>query len=284
MHRLVATAMLVATLVGMEQRPAAAAARVICTPDGCFAIADVGPTDGDGSDGPEGGSGAGGRKGAVCAKPDGAYPGVVVRTPDGTVVIGATRCNGNAGPGYLPIVTAPPPPPPDGGDVARSALGAFPWVDPDVRFTPDIIGAPTKRFVVVHMPLYFAILPVEWHELHASATACNAGGCTTAAVTATPETLRFTPGDGGPVRACSGPGVIVATAAAYETANRDCSYTYDHASSAAARGDTYSASVGVEYSLRWSSTNGGPGTLPNETRSSSYGVRVGEVQAIATSR
>lgn len=107
-----------------------------------------------------------------------------------------------------------------------------------------------------------------------SATA-SAGGLS-ATVTARPERVTWTMGDGGSVT-CS-----TAGSPASRGGGSDCSYTYK-VSSAGRAGDAYRVSVAVTFAATWRATDGTGGDLgPLTSPAGSVTVQVGEVQAVNT--
>jgi len=114
-----------------------------------------------------------------------------------------------------------------------------------------------------------------WAEQSASASA----GPVTSTVTATPQRVRWSMGDGEEV-VCDGPGTPYEPRFADTPAATDCSYTYRH-SSAGQPGDAYPVTVTVEYGLTWAAAGApGGGDLGVVEQSSTLPVRVSELQAL----
>ena len=103
---------------------------------------------------------------------------------------------------------------------------------------------------------------------------------TTSTVTATPTRLHFDAGDGN-ARSCERSGTIATTAAAYNDAPSDCSYTY-YPHSSTTVGAKYCAAIGSEYHVPWSSSIGPSGAFPNRTVTTRNDVPVGAMQALVT--
>ncbi len=101
-------------------------------------------------------------------------------------------------------------------------------------------------------------------------------------VRAVPEAVVWTMGDGGRIT-CDGPGTPYRTGLADTAQSPTCGYTYRH-SSATQAGLRYQAAVTVRWHAAWaaSGTVGG-GTLGTIERTTTLGIRVGELQAINTS-
>ena len=93
----------------------------------------------------------------------------------------------------------PPPPPPDPAVVAAQADSQLQLATPTLTFSPAATA-------YVNFPEWLWINPAIWHPFTTSATACNAGGCTTVAATATPVYVTWDTGDMAPVTVCYGPG------------------------------------------------------------------------------
>ena len=283
MHRCTLTVALAASILSASIGNTAHAATsvVVCNAAGCFTVAGESGEPGNkgGGNAPSGGGNGGDNGGSSCVLPVDALGGVPITVGGKTVLIGGTRCNGAQGPGYYVVNPDPAVPPPEPGDVAASALDGFTWPSPQGRFTPDFASSGGARFPVTQLPVLFAVEPSQWTPLTSSATACNAGGCTTSTVTATPTQLHFDAGDGN-TRTCDRPGTIATTAADYEAASLDCAYTYPHSSTTV--GGKFQAAIGIEYTISWSSSIGVAGSFPNRTLSTPYEVPVGEIQALVT--
>lgn len=114
-----------------------------------------------------------------------------------------------------------------------------------------------------------------WAEQSASASA----GPVTSTVTATPQRVRWSMGNGDEV-VCGGPGTPYEPRFAATPEATDCSYTYRH-SSAGQPGDAYPVTVTVEYDLTWAAVGApGGGDLGVAEQSATLPVRVSELQAL----
>ena len=93
----------------------------------------------------------------------------------------------------------PPPPPPDPAVVAAQAASQLQLASPTLTLSP-------AANAYVNFPEWLSINAAIWHPFTTSATACNAGGCTTVAATATPDYVTWDTGDATPATVCDGPG------------------------------------------------------------------------------
>lgn len=130
---------------------------------------------------------------------------------------------------------------------------------------------------VIRFPLWLWVDPGSWEPV--SATASVSAGSVT--VTATPSTARWDMGDG-TVVACSGPGTAFAPPRHDAKApSPDCGHAYTR-SSANERGGRFAVAVEVSWSVGWSSTSGGGGSLDDLTTRANSSVRVTEVHALVS--
>ncbi|WP_460759073.1 hypothetical protein [Nocardiopsis oceani] len=110
-----------------------------------------------------------------------------------------------------------------------------------------------------------------------SATASVSAGSVT--VIATPTTARWDMGDGTVVD-CAGPGTVFAPDSHdADDSSPDCGHTYTRASKGEP-GGRFPVSVDVVWSVRWSTTAAGGGSLDDLTTSATTSVRVTEVHAL----
>ncbi len=133
---------------------------------------------------------------------------------------------------------------------------------------------PLARQAFVGVPTWLWLAPAGWSPIEVSETR----GLTTVTVRATPTHARWVMGDGGGVT-CVGPGVAW-TSGASEDAT-DCSYTYEH-SSYGAPGGRFEASVTVTWDFEWWINDVYQGLFGTVDVSASFGVAVGEIQAVET--
>ncbi|MES0836778.1 hypothetical protein [Nocardiopsis tropica] len=143
---------------------------------------------------------------------------------------------------------------------------------------PDLmVGSSPAAETVVGFPLWLWVDRSGWEPV--SATAAVSTGSVT--VTATPGGARWAMGDGTTLD-CPGPGtVFVPDRHEADAPSPDCGHTYARASRGQAAG-RFPVTVTVTWSVEWSSTAGGGGTLDPLTTSASRAVRVAEVHALVT--
>jgi hypothetical protein len=167
---------------------------------------------------------------------------------------------------YVPLIQSPK-------DLATSAYDLAKKQVPK----PSASFAPATSQGIVQVGTWFWVTGASWQPVTARA---SIPGLTTT-VTATPVTLRFSPGDGkygtGDV-SCTGPGPVWTAPAGDETPS-PCQYTYHHASSLS-RSGTWPASVSIDWDVRWTATSGEGGSLGSLTTTSAYAMRVGELEAV----
>jgi hypothetical protein len=139
--------------------------------------------------------------------------------------------------------------------------------------TPTIAANPAGD-QLVNLPTWLW-LSSGWAP--ASATAAVPGVSVTAV--ARPTSVTWSMGDGGAVT-CSGPGTPFPAGGDPRNASPDCGYTY-RTSSAGQRGEAFSVSATVNWTVTWSGA-GQSGVFPNMTTSASVAFRVAESHGIAT--
>ncbi|WP_017601131.1 hypothetical protein [Nocardiopsis lucentensis] len=130
---------------------------------------------------------------------------------------------------------------------------------------------------IVHFPLWLWVDGAQWEPV--SATASVSSGSVT--VTATPDTVRWDMGDGTVVE-CDGPGTVFS--ASFDDAGApspDCGHTYTRASTGQPHG-RFPVTATLTWTVEWTTTTGGGGSLDPLTTSASRGVRVREVHALVT--
>jgi hypothetical protein len=228
---------------------------------------------------------------ALAGAPAGAEP-----SPGGpTVVVGDQRgrySGGVVAPGHgkgprqsKPDVNTvpagdptPPPPPGVGASVgiavanlpaqtpAQAAQAAYTTLElPQLQIARNPAGKPT-----VGLALWLWVDQAQWSTPYR--TSATAGGVTVT-LTAVPQTLRFTPGDGNPAIDCDGPG------AAYDSEADGCTYTYRR-SSAGQPDQQFAAEATVIWQVTWAATNGDGGAFPAADRSQATPLTVLEVQVV----
>ncbi len=144
----------------------------------------------------------------------------------------------------------------------------------DIAPPPLLTSPAVDEVLYTGLPTWLWLDEGWWRAYRATARA----GSVTSAVTATPVRARWSAGDGGHA-VCSGPGLEWRPGMAEDAS--ECRYTYGRSSAGEADG-RFTLSVTVEFEVSWSSNLGEGGRLPGITRSASWEVRVGEIQAIET--
>lgn len=165
---------------------------------------------------------------------------------------------------------APAAPAVDPELLARRAADSMKLVGPDIA-SPRAAG----RYVV-GMPMWLWVRQGETTYGPATATA-TAGGVTVTA-TAKVTSIRWDMGDGTIVR-CAGPGTPY-RASAGKADSPDCGHRYSQISSGQPD-ERYPVTATSTWTITWEVTGGGADAGEfTETRTSTVGVRVGEVQVL----
>ena len=176
-----------------------------------------------------------------------------------------------------PTVAAPPTP----AAAAAEAASELGLPDPTIVTNPAGTG-------YVDVAEWLWIEPSAWHPYTVTATACNAGGCTSATALATPQDVTWHTGDGAVV-VCRGPGVAYDTQIPPDQQHTYCQHTYRQSSAGqpAPAGDpnaaAYRVTATVTWSVSWSSSGGAAGTLPDARTSATVDLRVEQIEAVRDS-
>ncbi len=157
----------------------------------------------------------------------------------------------------------------DAAELAAEAYRELPLVYPDPQTSPDI-----WMDQLVAVPTWLWVSPSEWQTRSATA---SAGGLS-ATVTATPDRMIWTMGDGSKV-VCHGPGVAYDPSLPDGAQSTYCSHTYRR-SSAGQPEERFPVSVVLVWTVRWSATDGSGGALPEAWRGTQFSLRVAEAQAV----
>ncbi len=198
-----------------------------------------------------------------------------VYEPDGTEVVQSSpgrwytvACDGEPPPGgdsYVFISTVDP------AVLAEQAKRALALTAPDVRTSPSadgdqLVGVPTWLWV-----------GDAWAPL--TATASLPGVSVT--VTATPESVVWDMGNGDRL-VCRGAGTAYDPDRPDGDQSTDCAYTYDRASGHQP-GQRYPVTATTTWQVSWSASGAaGGGSLGALSRSTTFGLRVAEAQALNT--
>ncbi len=121
---------------------------------------------------------------------------------------------------------------------------------------------------LVGIDTWMWIDPAAWQPI--TATAAIPGLSVTA--TATPRHTVWDMGDGTTVT-CTGPGIPYDDDRPEADQATDCSHTYQ-------RRGAYSATATIIWSVRWSASDGGAGTLADVARTTQFPMNVAERQAV----
>jgi hypothetical protein len=172
---------------------------------------------------------------------------------------GTGICNGPAG---APAVTP--------AQLAQQAWNELKLPLPQVGTAP-----PRGSAGLVGLPEWVWVPASQWRPLTKRA---DAGGVW-AQVTATPKQVIVAPGAGLSPVTCAGPGTAYAPGRPASSQHTDCSYTYAR-SSAGQPGAVYRVTVRVVWGGVWVGSGGAGGTLPDISRSTTFGLRVAEAQSL----
>lgn len=142
--------------------------------------------------------------------------------------------------------------------------------------------APPASRVIVHSSLWFWTDPSVWREVSVTAWVPTPdGGVLWSRTTARPVRLRFEPAAVGSVGvSCAGPGRVW-TLADGDVTPSPCSVTFVHDSSLAP-GGRFPATLGIDWSISWTSSTGRGGALPGHRTVADVPMTVSEIQALVT--
>jgi hypothetical protein len=165
----------------------------------------------------------------------------------------------------------------DPAAVASRAEKSIGLPSPMVRLNPE-------PFSVVNIATWMWIDPGLWHPYSASASV----GSVTARAVATPESVRWTMGDGSIV-VCTGPGTPFRLGVPASVQSTSCSYVYRSSSAGQASPNgnpndaAFAVSATITWGVNWSSSVPGSGGVlaPLQTESTTH-LRVEQVQSVDT--
>ena len=152
--------------------------------------------------------------------------------------------------------------------LARQAYDQVPLVIPEPRTAP-----PANAEQLVGFPTWLWVEPAVWQTFTASAAIPGLS----VTVTATPRHIAWDMGDGTQLT-CNGPGTAWNPAGG-DGQTTDCEHAYQFVSAEEPDG-RYRVSVTVTWSVAWQASTGETGVLPDASRTASFGLAVGERQAI----
>jgi hypothetical protein len=173
----------------------------------------------------------------------------------------------------------PPPPPPDPALVAAQAASQLQLASPTLMLSP-------AANAYVNFPEWLSINAAIWHPFTTSATACNAGGCTTVAATATPDFVTWYTGDTAAATVCYGPGTPYDTSVAFSEQSTQCSHTYAISSygepspNGQAADAAFPISAAVTWNVTWAGPDGSTGQLAAIGTQGTSSLKVEQIESV----
>lgn len=154
--------------------------------------------------------------------------------------------------------------------LAERARDSVTLPEPAVGLNP-----PVGQNQIVNIPTFLWVDPAQWQPITASASA----GGVTSTVSARPVQVEWDMGNGD-VLTCSGPGTPYEAMTAASTDDAVCQYTYRR-SSASAPSATFTVTATTVWEVAWEAQGApGGGSLGASHTSTSFPLRVAEIQAI----
>jgi hypothetical protein len=169
---------------------------------------------------------------------------------------------------------APGDPVNPGPDLAALARQAFDEVP--LTFPVPVTSPAIDIEQITGLPTWLWIDPGGWAELSAQAEVAGFW----VEVAATPQRVTWDMGDGHEVT-CDGPGTPYDPTVPDGDQSTDCSHVYQYVSTDQPGGQ-YTASVTVVWSVDWEASTGATGVLADASRTTTFGLTVGERQAVVT--
>jgi hypothetical protein len=173
----------------------------------------------------------------------------------------------------------PPPPPPDPALVAAQAASQLQLASPTLTLSP-------AANAYVNFPEWLSVNAAIWHPFTTSATACNAGGCTTVAATATPDYVTWDTGDTTAATVCYGPGATYDTSVAYSEQSTQCSHIYAISSYGQPSPDGQAAdaafpiTAAVSWNVTWAGPDGSTGQLAAIGTQGTSTLKVEQIESV----
>lgn len=190
-------------------------------------------------------------------------------SPDGGWYL--PTCAGGVGePDWFDAPPAGAEPPPDPEDLARQALALITLRAPDLQIKPDPNGA---GLVGLPVWLWAEKGPETWGPISSSAADRGLSVNITASVT----NLTFHLGDGSPPISCPGGGTPYPKGATGPSP--DCGHVFTK-SSRQQPGQKFTIEATTTWTVSWTSSGGESGTLPPQSRETTVGVRINELQVV----
>jgi hypothetical protein len=173
----------------------------------------------------------------------------------------------------------PPPPPPDPAVVAAQAASQLQLASPTLTLSP-------AANAYVNFPEWLSVNAAIWHPFTTSATACNAGGCTTVAATATPDYVTWDTGDTAAATVCYGPGTAYDTSVAFSAQSTQCSHTYaissygQPSSNGQAANAAFPITAAVTWNVTWAGPDGSTGQLAAIGTQGTSSLKVEQIESV----
>ncbi len=173
----------------------------------------------------------------------------------------------------------PPPPPPDPAVVAAQAASQLQLASPTLTLSP-------AANAYVNFPEWLSINAAIWHPFTTAATACNAGGCTTVAATATPDYVTWDTGDTTAATVCYGPGTPYDTSVAFSEQSTQCSHTYAISSygqpspNGQATDAAFPITAAVTWNVTWAGPDGSTGQLAAIGTQGTSSLKVEQIESV----
>ncbi len=173
----------------------------------------------------------------------------------------------------------PPPPPPDPALVAAQAASQLQLASPTLILSP-VANA------YVNFPEWLSVDAAIWHPFTTSATACNAGGCTTVAATATPSFVTWDTGDKTSATVCYGPGTAYNSSLAFSEQSTTCSHTYAISSygepspNGLAADAAFPITAAITWNVTWAGPDGSTGQLAAIGTQGTSTLKVEQIESV----
>lgn len=249
----------------------------------------IGVTSPGSGSGPSNGSGShssGGKSTDPCTYTTASPP----PGPDTPVGSEVARYGGSAvwqtcpgGPGgfiYIPKGKAAPAPP-AAIDLARTAYGNLPLLDPAPGRYPTGKLSDGRPYTIVQTHMWFSTAPSSWAQR--SKTVCAGALCATAV--AKPTTLTFDPGNGDASVSCPGPGSTFQRPAGGSWVPGEqpqgCDYQYTKSSYGMPNGEVTSTYT-IGWTVTWTATNGQGGAFDDLQTTANSRFAVAELQSVVS--
>lgn len=217
---------------------------------------------------------------AAVPPPGPSTPGGSEYAKYGGTVLWQTCPGGSGGYIWVPKGKAAPPPP-QAIDLARTAYGQLPLLNPVPSRYPTGTLKDGRSYTIVQAHMWFATAPSSWAVR--SKTVCAGGLCATAV--AKPTTLTFDPGNGDGSVSCPGPGTTFQRAAGGSWVPgrqpQGCDYQYTKSSFGMPNGEVTSTYT-VGWTVTWTANNGQGGTFNDLQTSTISRFVVAELQSVVT--